>query len=191
MPRGVRGIRRNAATYGRLPDDQVGFLQLSKYTVSVFQNDLIPSEEIDSEMPEPLDVIRVAFRFPGRRAATTLNLTALTGEELTALRTIIDHAFALAEPIVDELDQRAQEAHDNGDDSYSRLYRSLPALIIRERVVRAHDQSVPDRPDGVDGLDPDAPNLDSEHTEPVEDLGEAVHHGEPDELVGQDDPAED
>src|ERR1700738_2481536 len=62
-----------------------------------------------------------------------MTLTALTEDELIAMRTFLNRALALTQPIVQRLDTEAREAFDNGDDSHIRIYRPAAQLIIRER----------------------------------------------------------
>lgn len=72
----------------------------------------------------------------------TIDLTHLTHEELKALREFYSIAFTLAEPIVLARDKEAQDAFDAGNDSFTRVYRAVPQLVVRPRARRAHDQVV-------------------------------------------------
>lgn len=79
----------------------------------------------------------------------TYNITALTHEEFIALRKLFDLLFELAEPVILERDRIAQDAFDQGDDSFNRSYRQVPQLVIREGALRADDQGVHDGPDNL------------------------------------------
>ena len=75
----------------------------------------------------------VVVRLSCKRGLVSIKLTSCTGDELNALKEFWDIAFANAQPIVELRDKIAQEAmeHD-GDDSYTRLYRPLPRVVVRE-----------------------------------------------------------
>jgi hypothetical protein len=77
----------------------------------------------------------------------TLNLTAMTEEELVAFRGILTLALRMTEPIVKDRDREAARRYADGDDSFSRSYRQLPQFIIREGAIRADDKSL------LDGLE--------------------------------------
>lgn len=68
------------------------------------------------------------------RGSTTTNisLTNLTHTELDAMREFFLIAFANAQGIVKERDRLAKEGLENGDDSFVRLYRTVPTILIRE-----------------------------------------------------------
>jgi hypothetical protein len=85
------------------------------------------------------------------------NLTALTHEELLAMRELFNFAFDLAEPVILLRDRIAQDAFDKGDDSFIRVYRQAPQLIIREGTIRQDGESLRERPDNfLDGDFPEA-----------------------------------
>jgi hypothetical protein len=85
-----------------------------------------------------------------------MNFTALTEEELKQTRQFFNHLFDLAEPICRERDRAAYDAFESGDDSFLRLYRQPPQLIVREGAVAPYVEGVlggsEDVPDG-DGED--------------------------------------
>jgi len=62
----------------------------------------------------------------------TLELTKLTALELDYVEAVFARVIAAARPIVKERDQIAEDAKHAGDDSYARVYRQVPVLIIRE-----------------------------------------------------------
>lgn len=83
------------------------------------------------------------------------DLTALTMEELDMLREFFRVAFDTAEPIVRERDRMAQDALAEGNDSFSRVYRQVPQLVVRPRTEREHGESVLDRSEDVPESDTD------------------------------------
>jgi hypothetical protein len=86
---------------------------------------------------------------PGRIPDVAINLTNLTEPELTALSDLFEAAFIWARPVVRQRDKEADDAWQNGDDSYSRSYRPLPTVVYRKRPEYEHGESVRERLEGV------------------------------------------
>jgi hypothetical protein len=141
------------------------------------------------------------FMEPG--FAKSIQLTTLTVEELNALQQFYNYCFDLARPVCAELDRRAQEAMEEGDDSDQRVYRSAPVFVVRERgqqeyvariqsglagVALLGDSEVDggvEQPDDVDY------GQSSAHIAGHGDFGSEVSHGEPDPVGTPDDAQED
>lgn len=87
--------------------------------------------------------------------AVTIDLTGFTVAELDTFVEYIQRAAELARPICAELDECAQEAYEDGDDSFTRLYREVPIVHVREWRKPRHDPGVPSRPDGASRVDGD------------------------------------
>lgn len=104
------------------------------------------SDRSDSDLPR----IVVAISSRGGRS-TRVTLTNMTVNELEHLQRFIDRAIEKAKPICAEIDRRAEQAWEAGDDSYPRLYRPIPELHLRARREPEHDAVVQDRPDDADG----------------------------------------
>jgi hypothetical protein len=90
----------------------------------------------------------------------SLNFSALTEQELQVTRQIFEKLFDMVEPIVKQRDMEAQRAFDNGDDSFTRIYRQVPQYIVREGAIAPYSESVfggsKELPLGLgDELDPD------------------------------------
>jgi hypothetical protein len=110
--------------------------------------------EIADQSNEPGPTVKVLIpRLRG--AAIHWELTALTIEELDAMRQFFTLAFDTAEPIVRMRDKAAQDAFTEGNDSFARVYRQLPQLVVRERPEREHDQGILDGPSDVPSGDTD------------------------------------
>lgn len=77
----------------------------------------------------------------------TLNLTAMTEEELKMTRDMFKLCFDMAEPIIKARDKKAAEAYATGDDSFVRSYRQVPQFVIRAGAFRENSKSL------LDGLD--------------------------------------
>lgn len=58
-------------------------------------------------------------------------LSTMTTPELHLYSELINLAIEMARPVVAERDRIAAEANEEGDDSYSRIYRQKPQLIVR------------------------------------------------------------
>lgn len=139
-------------TAGRMADTRKAWVTLPKFDLIMFvgvnEDETKPSksQDFDPDLPP----VRFEMRVPGRRYPTIVSLTYLTTEELDAFKQFMDHAFERARPICEELDRKAQEAYDNGDDGYARLYRPVPQFFDRERDESEHDQSVQSGSEGSD-----------------------------------------
>jgi len=130
---------------------------------------------------EPGDTIRLVMIKAGRPAYYTL--TAMTHEELKLFREIVTMALDMAEPIVIERDRKAQDAFDQGDDSFARIYRQVPRLIVRERNVRADSEGVHDGPEG----DADGAGGERDSSGGLRGVGSELANGQPEDGRAQDD----
>lgn len=84
----------------------------------------------------PTHVIAQAYLKGGNRRVFYLDLTEFTLEELEAVEQFYMAAFSDARDICELRDRLAQEAFDNGDDAYFRIYRQVPQLVERSRKGR-------------------------------------------------------
>ncbi len=91
----------------------------------------------------------------GMRGGSLMNLTRMTEPELLAIKQLIDQAFELALPVVRQRDEEADEAFNEGDDSFERVYRAVPKLVFREGAVAAYMQSLRNRPEDLSGAERD------------------------------------
>lgn len=85
----------------------------------------------------------------GSARPMAIDLTRLTEKELIAFRETVLIATEAAQPICAELDQRAQEAMRNGDDSDTRSYRPVPVVLVKPRALRQYDKRLLDRREDV------------------------------------------
>lgn len=151
MPRpGSRNHKANLPRHmqGRYADSREAWVHFGKYEIVEFvsyseEDEDEPLDTIDPDIP----VVRVSFRFPGRKPII-FNLTALTAPELEAWAEIINHAIERARPATVRLDEVVKEKAERGDNAYARLYRQVPVVTYRTREVRQHHTSLPKRPDG-------------------------------------------
>ena len=110
--------------------------------------------EIAERTTEPGPTVKVLIpRLNGQ--AVHWDLSALTIEELDAMREFFTLAFDTAEPVVRMRDKAAHDAFTEGNDSFARLYRQLPQLVVRERKEREHDQGILNGPSDVPSGDSD------------------------------------
>lgn len=129
--------RRGKWTAGKIPDDRVAWSEFSlgKLAVNKYPEYHDLDEESDDE-PKVDDRLgpSVSLLLSSRFDAKTIKfiLTNLTGPELDAFQRTILHAIELARPSVEIRDKLAKEAFDNGDDSYERVYRAVPVIVVRE-----------------------------------------------------------
>ena len=139
---------------------------------------LQPGDEVTLVLPKKNYVSSVGI---------TLGLTTLTHAELRGLKELIDLAFELAEPVVQERDRVAQDEFDKGNDSFERLYRRVPTLVVREGAKRENNDSLRQRhsdlPDGSGGREDPYGG--------VRGAGDGLAESDPDEVSTQDDRSED
>lgn len=124
--------------------------------------------------PEIGDPVRLVLRVP-RARPIIMYLTSLTVAELDALQTFFNKAIDLARPIAAKLDAQAQQAFEEGDDSYSRIYRAVPEIVERQRKVGQHGTSVPSGPDGAQSLADGG--LDGQHRASSDGVPDDVQEG--------------
>lgn len=135
---------------GRLSDQKRAVLvtaitrQLAIVSLDPKEWDEENNAKIESEQG---DNIVLMITVPGSRRPLKWNLSAMTLEELEATRQFFEHLFDLADPIIRERDKVADEAFSRGDDSYNRVYRSLPQFITRPRKESPNSESVHDGPE--------------------------------------------
>ena len=134
---------------GRMQDTRKAWATLPKFDAILFvgnKEDSTSKQNFEADTPP----VRIEIRIPGRRNPTMISLTHMTAAELNVFEEFFLHAISKARPICETLDQRAQEAFENGDDSFERLYRPVPQFVDRERGITKHGESVPSRPEGSD-----------------------------------------
>jgi hypothetical protein len=78
-----------------------------------------------------------------------LHLTSLTRIELEELKKFLNLAIDLAMPVVIERDRVARDAQEAGDDSYGRIYRALPTVVVRSGKIFTYREGVLYGPDGL------------------------------------------
>lgn len=144
--------KKNSA--GMMTDSRRAWASLPKFDVILFVGN--PEEEKQNFDPDTPPV-RMELRVPGRRNPTVISLTLMTADELAVFKEFMDTAFERARPICELLDQRAQEAFENGVDSHTRLYRpdpkffnrDLPSTSDNEWRKPEHDPSIQGRLEGI------------------------------------------
>jgi hypothetical protein len=117
-------------------------LALMRYTEDQMRayEELLPGDEYEYG-----DTLRLLITTTTTGRPFSLNITAMTHDELVAFRDLINLTLEKAEPIVLERDRRAQEAYANGDDSFTRSYRQPPQYVVREGAVGSDNQGVHNR----------------------------------------------
>lgn len=140
-----RGKSRNRVGHFKIGKNRVAWantfitkIALMRYS----EEDMATIEQtIPGDQGEQGDTLRLMISTTSGRPYT-LNITAMTEEELEAFEGIITLALRMARPIILDRDREAKERYANGDDSYSRSYRQLPQFIIRQGSFGPDDQSL-------------------------------------------------
>src|SRR6476620_9325172 len=125
------GHRNNpkAAGRGRMSENRYAFLTtlFGTFQIMRYQPD---EEEIALGPTVTLYIPRES------KQDISFDLTALTTDELNKLEEFFHLLIAEARPIVAERDRIAHEAFESGDDSFTRVYRQVPQLVVRKRTSR-------------------------------------------------------
>lgn len=95
----------------------------------------------DGQETDEVGDLKLVYPIP-QRPPVTWNLTALTEEELEAVKSIWDTAYEWALPIVQQRDKEAKDAFEAGDDSHSRIYRQVPLVVYRTRPQSSDSEGV-------------------------------------------------
>ena len=98
----------------------------------------------DSYTSEFGDTVNMHMRWSGH-PGFQVQLCALTEAELDVLQEYMIDAITTARPIVRARDMRAKEAERNGDYSFFRSVRQSPRVVVVQRQVGQHNQSVHNR----------------------------------------------
>lgn len=152
------GYKRRGAGYvqsvvGKMSDYRIAFTK--NFFGSFNVREYLPDDELDEEVRAYATenqigpTVQLQLDLNRMRRPVGLNLTNLTLVELEALRTIVNLAFDLAEPVVKDRDKVAQDAKDSGDDSYARVYRQVPEFVVRPGKVLAYGEGVLGRLEGI------------------------------------------
>lgn len=126
--------------------------------------------------------IRLHIPRPGMRDVT-LNLTAMTVEELDAFEQFITLILQTARPVCEERDKVAQDALDQGDDSHGRVYRQAPQFIVRSGAILADHAGLRRGLEGVPEVEPTAGASDGG----IRGRGDALAEPAPDNSGPEDD----
>lgn len=167
-----RGMYQGKVT-GQMRDSRVAWVDLLFGKIIVRQ--FLPEDEKSDEMREFAEenqvgaTIVLEFQIRWMSRALTLNLTNLTHQEILLMRRLLNMALDLAEPVVIDRDKVAQDAKEAGDDSYARVYRAVPQIVVRESKIVAHGPGLLRRSKSVPGG--------SQHGPSVPDGGSGVGHG--------------
>lgn len=118
----------------RMGEERVAFLQCVVGTMSIYMND--PAANAQDETPSVTLYLSEGVGKPPFR----IGLASLTEEELDLFEEFILMALKMARPVVQVRDRIAREAFEDGDDSFSRIYRQQPKLIVRPKKHKPNDE---------------------------------------------------
>lgn len=124
------GWRRAGGSYNRLSERTRAIATIAQYRISILHVREDTSSGNDTE--ENVDYIDdnelLLLTFNNNNKRFAIPLTHFTTQELAVLKEVVDHAFALASPLVEKFDRVAEEAAKNGFDFYARRHRSDPKV---------------------------------------------------------------
>lgn len=157
-PGSRRGYKRSD---GRMSANRLAWLRTVIGTFVLMKgydddSHLQEGQETKEAIVEQGDTYRLLLPRPTGGRPVTYNLTALTHEEFLALKTFFMKVFDLVEPVVVLRDRNAEDAYSKGDDSFARIYRQAPQLVIREGAHGEDVQRIQLGPEDVsEGYEPD------------------------------------
>jgi hypothetical protein len=140
---------------------------------------LVGNEEKSESGPDVVLFRPMAGRLPDH----VMNLTNLTEPELMALKELFDSAFEWALPVVKLRDKEANDAYEQGDDSYIRSYRAVPTVVYRKRPQFEYREGV------LDGSEDVSPSVGSRGTDldgGVRGAGSGMAEHDPNESEPED-----
>jgi len=150
---GSRGNAQIRGT-GKMSENRVAWVKANFGQLVILKyDDADPGGDTDQPgktEPDSGPTIRLYVPRPNARDFS-LNITALTEEELLAFEEFMAFLFELAKPVVRERDRIASEALADGDDSYTRVYRQAPQFVVRQGAKPADGEGVLRGPDDLPG----------------------------------------
>lgn len=156
----IRGNRRNNTKKyqaGRFAEDRAAWVETNYQNFVLYVG---ADEEDNGRKPNDdrggvnyyrgLPPINLSIRQAGKRYPVKISLTSMTEAELRALKDFLNIAIDKAISVSTELDKRAQVSFDEeGDILYTRLYRTVPQVYVRERSLDEYVEGLPLGSDGV------------------------------------------
>jgi hypothetical protein len=139
----VADFRRNAYRPSKISDNRARWVKVVNSEYVVYEN------KHDPERDEVGSNIILSIRSNRMKTPANINLTALTLEELRAIRELLTITLDRAEPICAERDKVADNAFQSGDDTNARSYRAAPFVVDRTRSIGEHGPGVRVRPAAV------------------------------------------
>jgi hypothetical protein len=194
MPRQYRpGSRRGyRQSDGRMSKNRVAWARLvigQLILMRGYSDEESVEEEKDVRQERGSTYRILITRSTGGRPAQ-LNLTALTHEEFLIFKEFMLMAMDLAEPVIKLRDKVAQDAFDKGDDSFARIYRQVPQLVVREGTIGDDSEGVLDGLENLPDGDLSGERDGGEVPTPdggVRGVGDELASGEPSEDQPEDD----
>lgn len=153
--------RKNRTGFSRISPSRIAWVR-TKATQTLAINQETPEEikeKYEVKNVEVGDAVYLSITVPGRTRPLVWDFTGMTGDELDAVRKFFIHLFDLADPVVRERDRVAQDALRKGDDSYDRVYREVPTLVMRPRQERTDGESLQHRSEDATGDDGSSSDL--------------------------------
>jgi hypothetical protein len=141
----------------KMGENRFGWVKnaLADFVIMIYppDNPILEEEPEEGVMPEQQAVesgenVRLVIARK-RDRAMTLDLTILTEQEASDLRTLLNLAFDIAMPIIQLRDKEAQQAYEHGNDSLYRIYRAVPQFVVSKREGLEYPEGVQFRPDGA------------------------------------------
>ena len=155
----MRSDKPKQRASGSLTTSRKAWTTLNNLKVTIFS---LHDEKFTDELPEELkdkyskfvgddDVVTIQLSTGFKSFG--VSLTNFTGEELAVFKEMFNHAIELAAPVVAARDAITQEAYDEfDDDSFDRLYREVPRVLVRKGDGGEHDSRLLDRLAGTGAM---------------------------------------
>lgn len=150
VPDGIQKARIQQDRVAWVRCDWLDVIQSRMHTVDTYDDDVDVTEE-DKQVEYGNEVRLKLFTRNGK--GMMLPLTHFTASELDAMKEIIDRAFSEARGESHRRDVAAQEAAENGHDTFARLYRPVPQVMYRKGEKRQHDEGVRSGSSGDAGVE--------------------------------------
>lgn len=127
--------RRSFGTQ-QMGEERVAFIQTVAGTASIYMND--PAANAQDNTPS---VTIWLSEGPGKQPFR-LGLGSFTERELDLFKEFFELAMRMARPVCQKRDAIAKEAFETGDDSFGRVYRQEPLMVVRPKARRENDNTL-------------------------------------------------
>lgn len=132
---------------GKLSDDCVAFCRVFWGSFKLY----VKTKEKETDTPSEAGPNVVLMFTPDQKPMISVDMTALTQQELVVLGEFFEFAGGLIQSLIRHRDEEAARAYAEGDDTFIRSYRPVPQLVVRDGPLGQHSEGLLIGPEGIPG----------------------------------------